>query len=119
MQRLEGVDPLKLGIAPAFSTSGVRRDDVVLLFNRTIERRFTCFRHCIQISVHTVWVYVVLSSLWGNKIELKPFHVTHASFNMQIQATDEITDALALEEEENAELAFKDLVRRLFLALAC
>ena len=37
----------------------------------------------------------------------------------QIQAMDEIMEALALEEEEEAELALKHAIRRSYLALIC
>ncbi|KAH8749835.1 hypothetical protein BGZ57DRAFT_968312 [Hyaloscypha finlandica] len=37
----------------------------------------------------------------------------------QIQAMDEIMEALALEDEEEAELALKHAIRRLYLALIC
>jgi hypothetical protein len=37
----------------------------------------------------------------------------------QIQAMDEIMEALAIEEEEEAELALKHAIRRLYLALIC
>lgn len=37
----------------------------------------------------------------------------------QIQAIDEIIDALALEDKEEAELALKHAIRRLYLALIC
>ena len=37
----------------------------------------------------------------------------------QIQAMDEIIEALALEDREEAELALKHTIRRLYLALVC
>jgi hypothetical protein len=38
---------------------------------------------------------------------------------LQIEAIDEIIEALALEDEEEAELALKHAIRRLYLALIC
>jgi hypothetical protein len=38
---------------------------------------------------------------------------------LQIQAIDEIIDALALEDEEEAELALNHAIRRLYFALIC
>jgi hypothetical protein len=46
------------------------------------------------------------------------YYLGMLSNQLQIQAMDEIIDALALEDED-AELALKHAIRRLYLALIC
>jgi hypothetical protein len=70
-----------------------------------------------------VYYYRVVHCEGGHFTRAKPDQVLPGDVILptapQIQAMDEIMEALALEDEEEAELALKHAIRRLYLALIC
>jgi hypothetical protein len=55
---------------------------------------------------------------WAKPDQVLPWDIIQPTV-LQIQAIDEIMEALVIEDGEEAELALKHTIRRLYLALIC